>query len=197
MEVIGHVVYRHYIKKEELLTEIEKHKKILIIAPRRSGKTRFLQDYCNLGKHDDKMIFYYSLTRRGAIEFSNGIKRNIHIGNTKYTEKGREVHNMSDIVILDESFFMDIHVLSNYLKDDTHIISISTIYNVDRDEVEELHKKNGFHIVYVQCDCDNNNNNNKKQCRWSNRCIYCGINYEKDWKRCPYCLYDGLNCVIK
>jgi predicted AAA+ superfamily ATPase len=181
-------ICHHYLKRDELFNETEKHKKILIIAPRRSGKTIFLRDYCNLYRQD-KSVLYYTLPMRKSDQ--NLIRNRIRLGNIEISSTGsktnkiyRDVYDDNYLMIFDESAFMNNEFLSDHLEDDAYMISITSVSTDTSNDFIELHRKNGFHVIYTSTDCDDIDH-----CRYKDRCEYCYCLFEEGWIRCPYCLY--------
>lgn len=191
--MIGPRLCKHYINSDEVFKEIGKHKKILIIAPRRSGKTRLLKEYCNTNYNHYKKIFYNTVTLRQYKQFKVSLSKERQerinaILDTNVDTRCREVYNESYLMLFDESYFIDKSILYDYIEDDCHIISITSFTKNDTNNIEEFiesHKKNGFRVIYAQTYCNDDN-----YCIFNGKCIYCGtIIYSKMSMKCIHCGY--------
>jgi hypothetical protein len=139
---------------------ITHYKKVLIIAPRRAGKTEFLiNDMCLQSENNE--IFYYTLTRimldetvertvkKGAIKpYNIYFMSDNRINNEKYRGTNQYLKpNESSIVYIDEILFMRQSFIDHILKQNSKIICISSI--PDNDYIFNQFILNGFNIIHA------------------------------------------------
>jgi predicted AAA+ superfamily ATPase len=127
---------------------IKNHKKVLIFAPRRSGKTLYIAK--NVFKENN---FYFTLTARGKIFLEEMMLNRNHVSQHKSIKSNinidyREYLN-TDTVFLDDALYMKDSFIKRILNYDMNFICISEYvpdYNYD------LFVKNGFTFLYAPCD---------------------------------------------
>lgn len=125
---------------------IKNHKKVLIFAPRRTGKTLYIAK--NVFKENN---FYFTLTKNSPLE-KMMLNRN-HVSQHKYIKNNINIVDRdyleTDTVFLDDVLYMKDSFIENILTYDMNFICISEYvpnYNYD------LFVKNGFTFLNATCD---------------------------------------------
>lgn len=139
------VMETSYIDHTVLLTLIEPYKKVLIQAPRRSGKTLFLGGYRFI--KTTKHLYYYAATSQLCETFKKNIEATpgitmIHV--VDETRKRSRTFPSKSMLLLDDTQLMSEHHLRHLLSQDVSIVAIGTL-NLPRDTA--LFAEYGFHTV--------------------------------------------------
>lgn len=140
------------ISNDELYNKIKNHKKVLILSPRRTGKTEFIVDMFEPSKNR----IYYTLGSRYRDNLIDRLSKKYNINKTDinvikyydryFREEYHVYHSDPQNILIDEITFMDEKFINLILKQDCNIICIDT-YRNDYDYGKFT--ENNFFIIHA------------------------------------------------
>jgi AAA+ ATPase superfamily predicted ATPase len=143
-------INKSFIDCEKLEKLIQNKRKVLIIAPRRTGKTWFIERSI---KTDDIVIVLYSKQKSNFIDNVQRLKKfKPSVFQSNNDENFRFIYHTCGRVFVDDVFWMpdDIqNMIKNQLNLSSQIILISCEHPDNYQEKINCFKENGFEIINV------------------------------------------------
>lgn len=136
---------KNFINSDELYNKIKNYKKVLILSPRKTGKTQFIVDWFEPSKN----IIYYTMGSRYRDNLIDRLSKKYNINKTNINVYKCDVYfrESYEKIIIDEITYMDEYFINIMLKQDCNIICMDSFRKDDYDY--DIFTKNNFVIIYA------------------------------------------------
>ena len=133
------------IDQTALLARIGAHQKVLVMAPRASGKSLFLSSY-RFMKHDGtNSIHYYTNSEEERLRFKGCLKQKPGITRIRCPKKSPTcLYKPTKLVLMDNATSMSLSRLNALLGQDCFIVAVAS---VDKRSEASLFSTYGFSVI--------------------------------------------------